>query len=95
MEIGWEENKPGDQEIGPGTSESSHWVVAKGRKRRKILEELEFPDLNAASEMGKEWALRVPWRRKMAWRQNARRGIDLVGNSSCLGQLQFDVLSTS
>ena len=54
MEIGWEEIKPGDQEISSGTSESSHWVVAKDRKRRKILEELEFLDLNAASEMGKE-----------------------------------------
>lgn len=54
MEIGWEEIKPGDQEISPGTSESFPWVVAKGQKRRKILEELEFLDLNAASEMGKE-----------------------------------------
>lgn len=95
MEIGWEEIKPGDQEISPGTSETSHWVVAKGRKRRKILEELEFLGLNAASEMGKELGSQGSRGRKMAWRQNTRRGIDLVGNSSCFGQLQFDVLSTS
>ena len=30
VETGGEKIKPGGQEISPGTSESCHWVVAKG-----------------------------------------------------------------